>query len=160
MTLPFTVRRAVPDDVFVVHRVHSTAIRDGAASHYRPEVVEVWVDAFNPDNFPSNIDRLEFWVAPLIDGRIAGFLALNLETSELDSVYVAPWGKGMGLGSFLLGFAEERARKAGLDRAWLDASLNAVAFYSAYGWEEIKRHARVRKNVEIPVVRMEKALIP
>ena len=78
----------------------------------------------------------------------------------MDSVYVAPWGRGMGMGSFLLGFAEELGRQAGLEKAWLDSSLNAVEFYAAFGWEETKRHARVRKNVEIPVVRMEKSLAP
>lgn len=160
MTLPFSVRKATPDDVFDVHRIHSTAIRDGAGNHYRPEVVEVWVDAFNPENFPRNIERLEFWVSTLDDGRVAGFLAVNLETAELDSVYVAPWGRGLGMGSFLLGFGEELGRQAGLEKAWLDASLNAVSFYAGFGWEEIKRHARVRKSVEIPVVRMEKNLTP
>ena len=160
MTLPFLVRRAKPEDVFEVHRIHSTAIRDGAAGHYQPEVVEVWVDAFNPDNFPRNIERLEFWVAELDDGRLGGFLAVNMETAEVDSVYVAPWGKGMGMGSFLLGFAEERGRRAGLQKAWLDSSLNAMSFYAGFGWKEIKRHARTRNSVEIPVVRMEKSLAP
>ena len=85
---------------------------------------------------------------------------MNLETAEVDSVYVAPWGRGMGMGPFLIGFAEELGRQAGLEEAWLDSSLNAVSFYAGFGWKEIKRHARTRRNVEIPVVRMEKSLAP
>ena len=54
---------------------------------------------------------MKFYVAELDDGRIAAFLAFDLVTAELDSVYVAPWGRGLGLGSFLLGFAEESARR-------------------------------------------------
>jgi len=160
MDRPFTLRRARPDDVFDVHRIHTTAIREGAAGHYRPEVLEVWVDAFNPETFPRNIERMEFYVAELPDGELAGFLAMHLESRELESLYVAPWVKGLGLGSFLLGFAEESARRAGLDRLWLDSSLNAVGFYAGYGWEEIERHARIRQGIEIPVVKMEKALVP
>ncbi len=160
MDQPFIVRKAKPEDVQQVHEVHSAAIRTGASGTYEPEVVEVWANAFNPENFPANIERMELFVAELEGGRIAAFLAFDLNTTEIDSVYVAPWGGGLGLGSFLLGFAEERGRLAGLETMWLDASLNAVGFYEKYGWIEVKRHARVRKGVEIPVVRMEKVLDP
>jgi len=158
MTDPFSIRRARPEDVFDVHRVHTTAIREGAAQAYSPEVLEVWVDAFNPEGFPGNIQTMEFFVAVLPDDRVAGFLALDLEGRELESMYVAPWGRGMGMGSYLLGFAEEIARRAGLESLWLDSSLNAVPFYGGFGWEEVERHGRVRRGVEIPVVRMEKTL--
>ena len=160
MDRPFTIRKARPEDVFDVHRVHSTSIREGARGHYDPEVIEVWVDAFNPTSFPRNIARMEYFVSELSDGRIAAFLAFDLTTGEIDSVYVAPWGRGLGLGSFLLGFAEESARQAGLEGVWLDASLNAVDFYAGHGWDEVQRHARVRHGVEIPVVKMEKKLGP
>jgi ribosomal protein S18 acetylase RimI-like enzyme len=155
---PFTLRRARPEDVFDVHRIHATSIRASAFRDYPPEVIEVWVDAFNPNRFPDNLQKMEFFVAELQDQRIAAFLAFDLRTREMESLYVAPWGKGMGLGSYLLGFAEETARQAGLDSMWLDSSLNAVGFYAALGWTEVKRHARVRGGVEIPVVRMEKTL--
>jgi ribosomal protein S18 acetylase RimI-like enzyme len=156
----FVVRPARPEDADAVHRVHTEAIREGGGGHYPPEVLEVWVDAFNPGNFPRNLQKMAFFVAERPGGPIAGFLALNLETRELDSLYVAPWGHGMGLGSYLLGYAEEMARQAGLADLWLDSSLNAVSFYSRYGWEEIGRHARIRKGTEIPVMRMEKRILP
>lgn len=158
MTRPFTIRKARPEDVDAVHDVHTTAIRSGASDHYAPESLEVWVGAFNPENFPRNIERMEFYVAELPDGRIPAFLAFDLATTEVDSVYVAPSGRGMGLGSYLLAFAEEAARRAGLESLWLDSSINAVGFYASHGWKEVKRHARVRSGVEIPVVRMEKKL--
>ena len=160
MERPFKIRRARPEDVFDVHRVHTTAIREGARDHYAPEVVEVWVDAFNPNSFPKNIERMEFFVAELEDGGIAAFLAFDLATAEIDSIYVAPWGRGLGLGSYLLGFAEETARRRGLENVWLDASINSVTFYTLHGWKEVERHARVRRSVEIPVVKMEKSLSP
>lgn len=153
-------RRARPEDMDGVRLAHSAAIRSAAGEHYSPKVLDVWVDAFNAGNFPKNIKRMDFFVAELSDGRIAGFMAVDLETREVDSIYVAPWGTGLGLGSYLLGYAEELARQAGVEELWLDASLNAVSFYARYGWEEIGRHARVRKGVEIPVMRMEKRLRP
>ena len=153
-------RRARPEDVDAVQQVHAAAIRSGAGDHYPPDIVDVWVDAFNPASFPQNIQRMEYFVAGLPDGRIAGFMAVDLKTGEVDSVYVAPWGRGVGLGSYLLGYAEEMARQAGLEDLWLDASMNAVSFYARFGWEEIGRHSRVRKGVEIPVMRMEKRLAP
>lgn len=143
-----------------VHQVHTEAIRTGAAGHYDPEAVDVWVGAFNPENFPENIERMEFFVAEDLEGRIGGFVAFDLETREVDSVYVAPWTRGSGLGSLLLQFAEDSARQAGLPDIWLDSSINAVGFYARYGWTEVERHARVRNGVPIPVVKMEKALEP
>ena len=158
MKEPFRLRPARPEDVAEVQKVHASSIREGVGSHYEPEAVEVWVGAFNPQNFSRNIERLEFYVALLRDGRIAAFLAFDLESTEIDSVYVAPWGKGLGIGSFLMGFAEETGRMAGLESMWLDASINAASFYRHMGWEEVERHARVREGVEIAVVRMEKSL--
>ena len=102
----------------------------------------------------------EFYVAELRDGRMGAFLAFNLATRELDSLYVAPWGQGLGLGSHLLGLAEETFRLVGLRHIWLDASLNAVSFYAKHGWMEKERHARVRQGVDMPVVKMEKTLRP
>jgi len=154
------IRRARPADADDVQLVHTASIRHGTGDHYPPEVAEAWVRAFVPANFPENIRRKEFFVAELPDGRIGAFLALNLQTRELDSLYVAPWARGWGLGSYLLGYGEEMARLAGLPDLWLDASLNAVSFYSRHGWEEIGRHHRVREGVEIPVIRMEKSLAP
>jgi GNAT superfamily N-acetyltransferase len=154
------VRRAIPEDVEAVHGVHTAAIRSGGAEEYAPEALEAWIEAFNPGSFPKNLQKMEVRVAELPDGSVAAFLALDLAKRELESLYVAPWGKGMGLGSYLLGYGEELARLAGLPDLWLDASLNAVAFYARFGWEEIGTHARIRKGVEIPVMRMEKVLRP
>ncbi len=155
---PFSIRKAEPEDVHQVHEVHTLAIQTAATDAYEPEVVKVWVEAFTSENFPKNIERMEFYVAELEDGRIGAFLAFDLETTEIDSIYVAPWGRGLGLGSFLLGFAEETGRQSGLRTMWLDASLNAVGFYERHGWREVERHARIRKGVAIPVVKMEKDL--
>jgi putative acetyltransferase len=156
MTRPFTLRRARAEDVDAVHRIHTTAIREGAADHYSPEAIDAWVGAFNPARFPENMRRMDFFVVELPDGRLAGFVTLDPEGSELESMYVAPWGHGKGLGSYLLGFAEGLARERGLSRLWLDASLNAVGFYARHQWTEVRRHARVRDGVEIQVVKMEK----
>jgi GNAT superfamily N-acetyltransferase len=153
------IRRARPEDVDAVHAIHTTAIRTGAADHYSPEALAAWVDAFNPASFPRNLERLAFFVAEIPDRGVAGFLVLNPETRELDSLYVAPRATGSGLGSYLLGFGEEWARLAGIQELWLDASVNAVPFYAKHGWQEIGWHDRIRKGVEIRVMRMDKSLI-
>lgn len=158
MTRPFSIRKARPEDVHAVHEVHRSAIHGGATGHYAQASRDVWIDAFNPQNFPKNIEKMEFYVAELGDGRIAAFLAFDLQTAEIDSVYVTPTGQGLGLGSFLMGFAEETGRLAGLESMWLDSSLNAVSFYARLGWKEVERHSRVRQGILIPVVRMEKTL--
>lgn len=158
MNPAFSLRRARPEDVAAVNVVHSQAIRTGAARHYSQEVIDVWVGAFYPENFPKNIERLAFWVAESKERGVDGFLAVDLATGEVDSVHVAPWGQGKGLGSALMTLAEAVARDRGLSDLWLDASLNAVPFYERHGWTAVRHHARVRQGVEIPLVRMGKTL--
>jgi len=154
----FILRRAVAADAQAVKVVQEAAVRDGASGFYEPESIEAWVGAFSVANFPKRVEEMSYWVAELPDGRIGGFLSVKIETAEVNSVCTAPWARGIGLGKQLLERSEEIAREAGLERVWLDASLNAVSFYEKYGWRETKRHALVHQGVEIPVVMMEKKL--
>jgi len=156
---PFTLRRAVAADAPAVKAVQEAAVRDGAVGFYEPESIEVWVGAFSLENFPKRVEELSYWVAELPDGRLGGYLSMKIETAEVESVYTAPWARGIGLGKYLLERCEEIAREAGIGHVWLDASLNAVSFYERFGWREVRRHARVRQGVEIPVVLMEKTLV-
>ena len=140
-------------------RVHSTSIREGAQGHYDPEVLEVWVDAFNPENFPKNIEIMEFYVAELGTDALP---PSSPSTWSRPKWIRSMWHPGAGAsawGLFSWVLPRNRPVSAGLKNLWLDSSLNAVSFYSGFGWKEVEHHVRVRRGVEIPVVKMEKTIL-
>lgn len=85
------------------------------------------------------------WVAR--DGdAIAGVLVLRPQPPELllENVAVTPQRRGRGIGWALIGFAEERARAAGLEAVTLytnERMTANLAMYPALGYVETGRRA-------------------
>jgi ribosomal protein S18 acetylase RimI-like enzyme len=80
----------------------------------------------------------------LDDGAIAGIIVLRLERDHLlvENVAVDPARQGEGLGRRLLTFAEEEARRHGLDEVRLYTNVamtENIAMYRRLGWEEHDR---------------------
>jgi GNAT superfamily N-acetyltransferase len=156
----FTVRRAREEDAEGIWRVHTSAIRCIASSHYTPEEVEAWASPLKPEHYAEAIRNKEFYVAEE-DDAVIGFGTLNPGESEIEAVYVSPGVVRRGVGSAILGRLEERARDLGLKSLKMDASLNAVPFYRSAGYEPRKgmKH-RLASGVEIGCVLMTKELSP
>ena len=151
-----TIRRARQEDKEAIWRVHGRAIRATCASHYPPEVIEIWAGRLRSEKYAEAIDRYEFFVAEK-DGVIVGFGELGQEKGEIQGLYVSPDVKGVGWK--LLRTLEERARAYGLKSLRLTSSLNAVAFYERAGFkavEELKE--TIGPGVERASVRMFKEL--
>ena len=154
----FTVRRAGEEDAEGVWRVHMSAIRGIANSHYTPEEVEAWASPREPGHYAEAIRDKEFYVAEE-DGAVIGFGTLNPVEREIEAVYVSPEVVRRGVGSAILGRLEERARDLGLRSLKMDASLNAVAFYRSAGYVPQRRMKhRLSSGVEIGCVLMTKEL--
>jgi ribosomal protein S18 acetylase RimI-like enzyme len=76
-----------------------------------------------------------------VTGEAAGYLKTHDESSEgrfyVSSVYVLPRFQGVGVGSRLMGAAEERARVLGRPALWLGVmvqNLRALAWYRKQGF--------------------------
>lgn len=147
------LRRAVPGDVDVIHRLQIDAIRHGAAEHYDEAAVEAWIGAFNRDAFPENVDRREVWIAEDA-GSTVGYASLDPATFEVDSIYVAPESAGRGVGRALMEHILDVAREHRLENVWLDASLNAIPFYERLGFIATGDGSRTRAGVQIRCTRM------
>ena len=132
-----TIRRGRQEDKEAIWRVHRRAVSETCASHYPPEVIEIWAGRLRPEKYAEAIDRYEFFVAEE-GGEIVGFGELGQETGEVQGLYVSPSVKGRGVGRRLLRKLEERARAHGLKSLSLTASLNAVAFYERAGFEAVE----------------------
>jgi putative acetyltransferase len=97
-----------------------------------------------------------------LDGKSAvlGFASHRVEASQhRTAVYVRGAASRCGLGSALFRLAEAEAVTAGASSIHVDASLAAVEFYQANGFEEVARgQHQLRSGRSMPCVLMRKDL--
>lgn len=154
----YTIRRAQKTDGKGIWHVHTQAIRETCKSHYAPEEIEAWAGRLQPSSYQMVIQSRELFVAE-DNGTIVGFGQLYLPSGEVEAIYVLPRVVRQGIGTQLLCTLEERARVQGVKVLHLDASLNAVSFYKAAGFEP-QREARhqLEPGVEIRCIVMTKSV--
>jgi putative acetyltransferase len=153
-----TIRKARPEDGEGIWRAHTQAIRELCKTHYAPEEIAAWAGLLHPESYQGVIISREFFVAEDQD-RIVGFAQLHLTSGEVEAVYFHPSTARHGIGGQLLGKLEERAKENGLPALHLDASLNAVSFYTDAGYvpQREAKH-RLQAGVEILCVVMTKTI--
>jgi putative acetyltransferase len=153
-----TIRKARQEDKEAIWRVHGKAIRETCASHYPPEVIQIWAEGLRPEKYEKAIESYEFFVAEE-DGVIIGFGELGQTVGEIQGLYVSPDVKARGVGWKLLSTLEERARAYGLESLRLTSSLNAVSFYERAGFKAVEELTQtLAPGVERGSVRMFKDL--
>ncbi|MGH8213310.1 MAG: GNAT family N-acetyltransferase [Rhodanobacteraceae bacterium] len=159
MTLAtLSLRRATAADAADLWRVRCDAIRETCRSHYPAEMLERWAATPLPETFGRRIED-EYAIVGITGSGIAGFAALKASASLIDAVFVAPGEGRRGLGRQLLANLERVAIARGLQTLRVNASLNAVPFYAAAGYEGISQGIYTTSaGVQIACVRMEKSL--
>jgi putative acetyltransferase len=154
------IRRATLADAEGIFRVHRSAIRDIAATHYTSEQIEAWAGRLSPASYSDPIENKILLVA-VDTGQICGFGQLDARTSVVEAVYVLPSHLRRGLGSRLLSTLESIARSSGLAQLTLDASLNSVPFYERASYTPVRpMDHELDAGVSIPCMAMRKELVP
>jgi putative acetyltransferase len=133
----FRIRRAAAADLTGIHVAHTSAIRGSCHTHYAPEEIEAWATRTTPASYADDVAHRDIFVAEG-DRGIVGFAVLGAEEREVRAVYVRPDAGSRGIGRALLRVIEDTARLHGVRDAWLDASLNAEAFYRRAGWRKVR----------------------
>jgi len=94
----------------------------------------------------------------VITGVIVASRALRASADDvatIDALFVDPSAQGMGVGGALLDELVDRARRAGLMRITVAASLTAVDFYAHMGFTRV---ARGLSGSGVDTVMMERAV--
>ena len=132
--MSFSVRPAVIADIGAMFHIR-TSVRENAMS-YRALIAA----GITPG-----------WVAHLLDGRGAGWIAhadmeeagfvlADAKVGRIFALFVLPQHEGKGIGRALLRPAEEWLAKQGWREIWLetgaDPKLRAAGFYRHMGWQE------------------------
>jgi putative acetyltransferase len=155
------VRQAVQEDSEAIGCVYVTAIRELAITHYTAEQVEAWAESRRPEYSQQMLEAGRIHVAEC-EGKVAGYGIIELETKQVQAVYVSPDHARKGVGTAVLQALEQAAVQAGIDTLRLTASLNAVGFYQKAGYQEVERTAHTLADgaTRIPCVVMQKRLVP
>lgn len=152
-----TIRPAEPADAQAICGVHVAAI--GAVDGpYDDEQVLAWASYPTPDRYPVEDAGSPLFVAEA-DDEVVGFAELDPTEATVDKVYVHPDHAGRGVGRALLERVESAATERGLEELSVVASLNAVPFYEAVGYERVGETTKsIAGDVDFPCVLLERGL--
>lgn len=169
-----TIRRATVDDAYEIAEVHVASWR-WAYEGLLPDAV---LDALSVEERATGwapiLEQAPEGVLVAVDevGRVAGFSSVGPTrdddapsgTGELFAIYLRPEAAGTGLGSVLLGGAEEDLRGAGFRRGtlWvLETNARARSFYERHGWTWDGARSEHRFDCDHrPIVRYARNLVP
>ena len=157
----FRIRRATPSDADAIARTHLDSIETIGPQFYPAEIVSEWSSGLTPDRYRGAMERGEvFFIAVDDQGTMLGFSTHRVDGNQHGTaVYVRGSAARRGVGSALYRLAEADAVSAGAESIAIDASLAAVEFYRAHGFEETGRgDHRLRSGRLMPCVFMRKAL--
>lgn len=161
MAPSFTLRAGTPADAEAILVVHVASIIANGPPTYSDRQVAAW--AAKPEGTERYRDAMASESTEVVvaaaDERVLGFGELDVESGEIESVFVDPEYAGAGIGSALLERFERRLRTEGFAVARLRAVLNAVGFYETCGYSRTERVTTTTTNdVEVDSVWMEKPL--
>lgn len=92
-------------------------------------------------------------------GREPASLNPATDAAKIRAIFVHPGWARQGLGSRMLAFCEERARKAGFTRLEMGSTLTGAPLYRLRGYVEEERIAIPLPNGEaLPIIRMTKSV--
>lgn len=156
------VRHAVEADSASVERVHRRAVEAVDRRFYSDDEITSWAGRRDAETrrtrFSDSLEESVFQVAER-GSRVVGFAQLIVESHEVRALYVDPRYGRRGIGRKLLDRLEDIARERGVPDLELKASLNAVAFYLARGYERLDDAThRLGDGTELRCVRMRKRL--
>ncbi len=167
------VRHATSADAEAVRTVHYASIVGIGPEKYGRRQVEAWASGCGTADYTAGIesDAVEYVVAEL-DGVVVGFGSLSCESpdgyeaeagGEVTAVYVLPSVARQGVGTEIYAELERIARKRGIAVLALSASLPAVPFYEAHGYDRVAERDHEFSSREDPgvsgrVVEMQKEL--
>jgi putative acetyltransferase len=140
----YEIRRAESADVDKIAAAHLDSINSIGAHYYEPPIVSDWGARVKGELYLKAMARGEvFFMAVGNRGgkpEVLGFSSHRIDGDEhRTAVYVRSEAARQGIGSALFRVAESAAIAAGATSIHVDASLAAVEFYKANGFEEVGR---------------------
>jgi GNAT superfamily N-acetyltransferase len=138
MSSAVRVRRYEERDLDEVHALVIRTIRRCYPPHYPPRAVEFFIEHHTRENIAGDGVRA-FMVVATAGKRIVG--TGTLSSGAVARVFVDPELQGSGVGAAMMNALESEARRFGVDRLTLHASVPAYGFYQRLGYEVLSEGA-------------------
>jgi putative acetyltransferase len=132
------IRKAIIDGALLIMQLHERCVLELCRDDYTPEQLKDWLSSSNLERNKIRLERHRAYLAEK-DGKLIGYVRWNPETNELCSIFVDPDFVRQGVATKLMEVAVQDAKEMGVKEFWLDASLTAVPFYEAMGWNYIEQ---------------------
>jgi putative acetyltransferase len=151
------IRPYRPEDLEAVAGIFRQAVRRTAIRDYSEAQVRAWApDELDMPAFRERRAKTGTLVAEL-DGAVVGFTALEPD-GHVDMLYVHPDHGGRGAARAMLEAVEARARAAGADRLFTEASLTARPVFERLGYVVLAAQTVERNGERFTNFRMERRL--
>jgi putative acetyltransferase len=136
----FAIRPATPEDADEIAEAHVASIHSLGARAYEPDVIAEWGAPRDGERYRRAMNGDELFFVACLGRRVLGFSSYReVDGKHRTAVYVRGDAARIGVGSDLFEAAEAAAKKRGASEIHVDASLAAVNFYKAMGFEETSR---------------------
>lgn len=154
-----TIRRAIATDIPAIRETHLASIRGLCADAYTPEQIEKWMSNRDLDRYAPLVTPRFHCLVAVDAAALGGFGTLDLEKSEISSLFTRPEYAGAGVAGSLLQRLEDIARQRGLRALSLESTVNARRFYLKHGYQVLAAAVkRFSSGLEIDCFQMQKLL--
>ena len=126
------IKRATPDDAERAFEIRREAILGQCMGAYSAEKMALWTRGRASAGYGALMEK-QFYMG-WFNGEPVATGMLDLANHELGALFVLPVFSGRGFGKAMLAHLEHVAQQQAIEQVVLDATLNAVSFYSACGY--------------------------
>lgn len=127
------LEKAKRKDARAALEIRNAAILAQCIDCYSMDILRIWTSGDLSEAFADSVEKY-FYIA-VHSNQVVGTGMINVETGKIDAVFVHPSHMRKGIGRKILEFLEGTARRHGLEKLYLESTLNAAAFYRACGFE-------------------------
>ena len=104
------IREAIIDDVWTMKELHDRAVMELCQNGYTLQQLEDWINKSPIEKYYWRLETQRIFIAEQ-DGKMIGYVRWYPETNELCSICVEPEYARQGIGSRLIMYACEDAKK-------------------------------------------------
>ena len=126
------MRKAIRADAQIAWDIRIAAVNSQCAGHYSAETLRAWTEGSLSNAFAEAVVNLCH--VATVDGVVVATGMVDLDSGQLDAIFVDPTHARTGVGKRVLQYLESLAIEAGLTQLQLDSTLNAAPFYRAQGY--------------------------
>ncbi|HEY3757643.1 MAG TPA: GNAT family N-acetyltransferase [Opitutaceae bacterium] len=136
--VPFTIRRVEVADADAIAAVHVASIRSVGARGYPPEIVNEWGAPRDGRRYREAMQAGKIYFLAIRGAAVLGFASWRTteDGQHRIAVYIDGRATRQGAGTALYRAAEGVAALHGATEIHVDASLAAIDFYLANGFEK------------------------